>query len=111
MIRNSFSAFAFGLTLVVTASAAFALAATVSVSPAAGPPTTKASATGSGFTAGETVTLTFDTSAAGSAIADSTGNFTQPVLVPKSAQPGAHTVQAAGQTSGLLASATFTIQT
>src|ERR1700716_2175569 len=111
MTRNSLSAVPLGLALPITASAGRARAATVSVSPTAGPPTTKATATGSGFTAGETVTLTFDTSAAGSAVTDSAGNFTQPVLVPKSAQPGSHTVQAAGQTSGLLASATFTVQT
>jgi len=111
MIRNSVSVPSLIIILVIIASAEFALAASVSVSPVVGPPTTKATATGSGFTAGETVSLTFDTSAAGSAVADSAGNFTQPMLVPKSAQPGAHTVQATGQSSGLLASATFTVQT
>src|SRR5713226_604717 len=100
MIRNSVSVLASLIILLIIATAQFALAATVSVSPVVGPPTTKATATGSGFSAGETVSLTFDTSAAGSAVADSSGNFTQPVLVPKSAQPGAHTLQATGVTSG-----------
>jgi hypothetical protein len=92
------------ISLILVASADLALAASVSISPAIGPPTTKATTSGSGFTAAETVNLVFDSSAAGSGTADSTGSFNLLLVVPKSAQPGAHTVKATGQTGGLVAS-------
>src|SRR3984893_10075301 len=99
------------ISLILAASADLAIAASVSISPAIGPPTTKATTTGSGFTAAETLNLVFDSSAAGSATADSTGSFKVVLVVPKSAQPVPHTVKATGQTSGLVASVTFTVQT
>src|ERR1700716_1448369 len=99
------------ISLVLVASADLALAASASISPAIGPPNTRATTTGSGFTAAETVNLVFDSSAAGSTTADSTGSFNLVLVVPKSAQPGAHTVKATGQTSGLAASVAFTVQT
>src|ERR1700730_10098142 len=99
------------ISLILAASADLAIAASVSISPAIGPPTAKAITIGSGFTAAETVNLVFDSWAGGSATADSTASFKLVLIVPKSAQPGAHTVKATGQTSGLVASVTFTVQT
>src|SRR5258708_7234106 len=97
MTRNFPSSLALIVILALSASANFALAASVSVPPAIGTPTTKATFSGSGFTAGEPVNLLFDASTAGSSTVDAGGNFTQTVLIPKSAQPGAHTIQAVGQ--------------
>ncbi|MGA8764107.1 MAG: PQQ-binding-like beta-propeller repeat protein, partial [Candidatus Sulfotelmatobacter sp.] len=113
MIRHTPSpAVSFAVLLfVIVASASFALAGSVLVSPVAGPPTIKIAIVGSGFTPGETVTLTFDLSPAGSATVDPSGNFKQRFAVPKTAQPGAHTVQGTGESSGTVASATFTVQT
>ncbi len=111
MPRNFPSSLASIVILALSASANFALAASVSVSPAIGTPTTKTTISGSGFNAGETVNLLFDASTAGSSSADAAGNFTRTVQIPKSAQPGAHTIQAVGQSSGLSAAATFTVRT
>jgi len=111
MIRYFTSVSVLVLMLAVAASANFAFAATVSISPAAGPPTTNVTVSGSGFTAGEKVSLAFDASTAASATADAAGNFSHSVLIPKSAHPGAHNLQATGQRSGITKSATFSVQT
>ena len=60
----------------ILAGASFAVAASVSLLPKSGPPTTKTTATGSGFSSGETVSVTFDTAILGTATTDSAGNFT-----------------------------------
>src|SRR5258708_578201 len=101
----------FALILAWSAGSSFAFAASLSISPDSGTPTAKTTASGSGFSAGETVSLRFDASTAGSIAADAAGNFAQIVLIPKSAQPGTHTIQALGQNSGLVAAATFTVRT
>ena len=97
--------------LEILAAASFAATASVSLSPNLGPPTTRTTATGSGFSSGESVTLTFDTATLGHATADSSGNFSLGVTVAKSAQPGSHAVQATGKTSGLTASTKFLVRT
>jgi len=97
--------------ILIASLSALAAAASLSISPAIAPPGSKISARGSGFSPSETVTLAFDTASAGSATADSSGNFIAPIFVPKSAQPGAHTIQATGQTSGSAASAKLKVQT
>jgi len=83
----------------------------VSPSPAVAPPSSKISIVGAGFSAGERVILTFDSQAIATVPADGSGGFTVSFTVPKVTQPGAHTLQAAGQTSGLTASAAFTVRT
>ncbi|PYX48636.1 MAG: hypothetical protein DMG79_11375, partial [Acidobacteria bacterium] len=95
----------------ISAGAGFALTASISLSPNSGPPTSKTTATASGYSSGETVVVTFDSTTLGTAVADSAGNFTLVLTVSKSAQPGAHTVQASGQASGVIASTVFTVQT
>ncbi|HEY6768276.1 MAG TPA: PQQ-binding-like beta-propeller repeat protein [Candidatus Sulfotelmatobacter sp.] len=97
--------------LIAPSIATSAFAASVSTTPPSGPPTAKVTATGSGFPGGETVNLQFDSAAIASATADSQGGFTQLLLIPKSAQPGAHTLAAVGQTSGASASFSFTVST
>jgi len=97
--------------LLIASLSSLAAAASLAISPAIAPPGSKISAKGSGFSPSETVTLAFDAASAGSATADSSGNFTASIVVPKSAQPGAHTIQATGQTSGSTASARFKVQT
>jgi hypothetical protein len=87
MSRNFTSAVALIVILSFAACASLALTAAVSVSPSVGPPSTSATASGSGFTAGETVNLVFDVSAASSATADASGTFTKTVLIPRNAQP------------------------
>ena len=111
-IRSYFARlFAAILVLEILAAASFAAAASVSLSPKFGPPTTRTTATGSGFSAGESVTLNFDTATLGTATADSSGNFSLAVTVAKSAQPGSHAVQATGKTSGITASTKFLVRT
>ena len=95
----------------IRAAASFAATASVSLSPKFGPPTTRTNATGSGFSPGETVTLTSDTATLGTATADSSGNFSLAVTVAKSSQPGPHAVQATGKTSGATASTNFLVRT
>src|SRR5690242_11451235 len=89
------------LVFIAILASTLSFAASVSVSPSVGPPTTKATATGAGFSSGETVNVTLDSAALGSATATSAGTFSLAVVVPRPTQPGAHTVQATGQTSGL----------
>jgi outer membrane protein assembly factor BamB len=86
-------------------------AAVITLKPSVGPPTTKTQEKGSGYVAGETVALYFDGSQVASAVANSTGAFTKAILVPASALPGNHTVEADGTASGLVAQAVFLVRT
>jgi outer membrane protein assembly factor BamB len=84
--------------------------AMLSLSPSVGPPTTSDTATGSGYPPADSVTVTFDGTAVGSATANAAGTFAAPFVVPASAIPGAHTV-AAFDPAGLGASATLVVRT
>ena len=90
---------------------AHAAGAKITVTPKVDPPNTSAVVTGSGFGSKETVALTFDTTALGTATTSTSGSFSQKVRIPIPALPGNHTVQAAGNTSGLTAQAPFLVQT
>jgi len=83
--------------------------AVLALQPSKGAPTTVVQASGSGFAPGETVALTFDATAVGSATSDGGGAFTTTFTVPASATPGKHLVTATGQTSGLHATHRFTV--
>jgi hypothetical protein len=83
----------------------------IRLSRAVGPPTTETVVRGQGFEPGEVVDLTFDTELVEQAMAGGTGRFSTPITVPAEALPGAHTVTATGQSSGLSDSATFTVRT
>src|SRR6266498_3731738 len=83
----------------------------IRLSRAIGPPTTRITVKGQGFGPVEVVDLSFDSSPRGKATTDPSGAFSSPLRVPASALPGGHVVSAAGETSGLTASASFTVRT
>jgi outer membrane protein assembly factor BamB len=80
-------------------------------SPVSGSPSSTVKVSGSGFGISETVTITFDTTSVSNITTSSTGTFSKKITVPKSAQPGNHTITARGLTSGHSASATFLVRT
>src|SRR5262249_10785475 len=81
------------------------------LTPNFGPPTSSVTIKGSGFGAFETVDLEFDAEAVGMAATNGRGSFSQPIAVPGTALPGAHSVTATGEISGLVATAPFTWRT
>src|SRR6266542_5628971 len=83
----------------------------IRLSRAVGPPTTLTTVKGAGFGPSEVVDLSFDAQPRARANTDPSGEFSAPLRVPASALPGAHTVTATGESSGLSASATFTVRT
>lgn len=83
-------------------------AASLSLSASQGPPGTGVTASGTGFTPGETIQITVNGASLGTAQADQNGNFTTSVQVPNVA-PGQYVVTATGQTSGASASASFVV--
>ena len=85
-------------------------APTLKLSITVGPPSTVTKANGSGYSADDAVTITFDTTTVATTTSSSTGTFAAPFTVPASATPGPHTVSAFDG-AGLGASATFTLQT
>jgi len=84
---------------------------TLSVTPPSGPPTTRVTLDGSGFSPGETVDLSVGSNVFGKAIADGLGDFTVSAKVPRAFQPGPYTVKATGEASGSSAQQTFTVAT
>jgi len=85
--------------------------AELSLSPGVGPPTTATTVRGKGFSAGETVDLRFDGTPLRKTHAGGAGRFASRVVVPGSALPGDHTIQATGESGGEVAEATFTVRT
>jgi outer membrane protein assembly factor BamB len=83
---------------------------TLALSPAIGPPTTVATASGSGFASAEQIALGFDDRALERFTALADGTFIEAFTVPASATPGQHTVSARGTSSGT-ATATFLVRT
>jgi hypothetical protein len=98
--------------LAVGLSAAPAAAVTTSITlkPAAGPPTSKVTVTGTGFGASETVAVDFSGTQVATAAASSTGTFSTTFTVPKSAPPGSDKVTATGQASGRSAKQNFLVR-
>jgi hypothetical protein len=90
-------------------SAGAASAAELALSASAGPPGTKLTATGTGFTPGAAVTVSFDATALKSATVGAAGTFKAAVAVPGGASPGAHTFTAT-DSSAVSASAAFTVR-
>lgn len=86
-------------------------AASIQLDPSVDPPSTPVKVKGTGYQANESVKLTFDGSRVGKAKADARGKFSKRILVPASALPGNHTVEAKGLSSGLSSRATFTART
>ncbi len=85
--------------------------ASITLSPNSGPPTTRVTVKGTGFGPKEQVVITLDNNPIGKANTNKQGNFTAKITIPKDYGPGATPVQATGQSSGLTAQATFTINT
>lgn len=84
----------------------------LTLSRSSGPPTTRISVSGTGFTAGETIALSFDATELTTVDADATGSFSGARLrVPASARPRTHTVSALGLTSALRGEASFLVRT
>lgn len=84
-------------------------AASISLSPASGPPGSMSVVSGQGFGSNETVTIAWDAFLLSTATTDTSGAFSKTITVPKTARPGQHLVIARGRTSGLQASAMFTV--
>ena len=81
----------------------------MSVNPASGPAGTKVTVSGSGFYAGETVTLLWDSvTTLGHAKTSATGSFSTTITIP-AATAGAHVINAQGRRSFAGTSATFTV--
>jgi large repetitive protein len=81
----------------------------MSVNPASGPAGTQVTVTGSGFYAGETVTLLWDgATVLGHAKTTATGSFSTTITIPQ-ATAGAHVIAARGGRSFGGTSATFTV--
>jgi outer membrane protein assembly factor BamB len=99
------------LTLGAVVRPAGAVTARISVKPASGPPTSKVKVNGTGFGPTETVVITFDATRVARSTTDASGSFSTTFKVPASALPGSHAVVATGRTSGLTATAPFTVQT
>lgn len=95
----------------ITSALASPVVAAITLGPAVGPPTTRTNVTGSGFGSSEAVDVTIDSRLFGVANTDGSGGFALKVKIPKTVLPGAHVVDATGETSGLHASATFTVRT
>jgi outer membrane protein assembly factor BamB len=85
--------------------------ANITLSVTSGPPTTRVRIQGTSFGGSETVAIDFDNTQIGTATTNSSGTFSAAIVIPASASPGTHTIQATGQTSGLSASASFLVQT
>src|SRR6516162_3628237 len=84
----------------------------ITVSPASNPPNTTIFVSGSGFSAGADVDISFDTTDLALAVTDDTGSFSQIALhVPATALPGEHTVSAVERSTGARAQTPFRVDT
>jgi len=84
--------------------------AAITLTPTAGPPSTTATLSGSGFGATEVVTVTFDGTLVGAATSSATGGIAAlSFIVPNPVAAGAHTVAVRGSSSGQTQSAIFTV--
>ena len=84
---------------------------TVSLSPNIGPPTTKTTASGSGFLPNATVRILFDRAELAQVPSDASGGFSKvSIQVPSTALPGKHSVLA-GVSGGRFAQTTFLVRT
>ncbi len=88
---------------------AFAQSPSITLNPFQGPPGTLVNATGSSWTPGDTIQVTWDDgSSLGSTTINTSGNFLVSFTVPNAA-PGAHTVNFKDTNTGFSLTATFTV--
>lgn len=85
--------------LIACPSAALAAPA-MTLGPPVGPPTTALTVKGTGYGAGVTVDIYFDTSAQCLVLANATGTWSCRFSVPRDAQPGGHFVTAVNRSTG-----------
>jgi outer membrane protein assembly factor BamB len=81
---------------------------TLSLQPESGPPTTAVDVTGAGFGADEVIDVSLEEKTVTTAT-DLSGAFSTTIRVPRSASAGDHRITATGETSSLVATATFTV--
>jgi outer membrane protein assembly factor BamB len=84
---------------------------TVRLGTSVGPPTTVTKIAGRGFGPSEVVDISFDDQILSSVTTRPNGGFQLTVTIPAAALPGDHSLTATGQSSGLSATATFTVRT
>jgi hypothetical protein len=94
-----------------SATATPAPTAGLSTSPSQAAAGTSVTVNGTGFQAGETVTVSFNGNQVGTPTADSSGNFNMSFTVPSNLAPGNFGLVAKGQTSNRTANASFTVST
>lgn len=98
--------------IIVVSLAGISSGQTVSLSPRVGPPTTKTTISGSGFSANTAVDIYFDTTDEVLIITDGTGAIPKTLLkIPASAVPGQHWVSAVQRSTQTGAQIAFTVQT
>jgi len=97
------------LFVLVWTAAAFAAPA-ITVTPTVGPPTTKITVKGTGFTASKAVDVYFDTVSLCLAGTNSAGAFSCTIKVPDMAQPTGHWVSAVSRVTGVFAQKKFTVR-
>src|SRR5258708_2006176 len=101
--------FAIALGLVVSVKqVAHAASPAITLSPNSGPPSTNVTVNGTAFTAGDSVTVNFDTTQVATATVASKGTFQLTFAIPANAATNNHTVSAVGVSSGT-ASASFLV--
>jgi hypothetical protein len=81
------------------------------LSPTVSPPGSRVTIAGKAFGSSEVVDITWDGNVLSKATTDPSGSFSKRTKTPKAAPPGDHTITATGETSGLSASAMFTVRT
>jgi hypothetical protein len=95
-----------------TASASFTInqgAAALTFNPTQAAPGAQLTINGTGFRAGESVSVSFNGPTVGTATADTNGNVTWTFTVPSNLGAGQYGVTASGATSGVVANATYTL--
>jgi len=98
--------------IVVLVLGVFSSGQTISLSPKSGPPTTKLSISGSGFSPNSAVDIYFDITDEILVITDGTGALPKSTLkTPASAVPGQHWVSAVQRSTGTGSQAAFTVST
>ena len=89
----------------------FAASAKIELSASSGSPGTNVQVTGRWFERTQLVILQFDGNQVGTSTTDENGKFRISVIIPNSALPGPHILQALVQSSGTSSSANFLVQT
>jgi hypothetical protein len=85
--------------------------AQLTLSSADGHPLSTTTVTGTGYLAGEQISVSLDNTYLGSQTANGSGGFSRFIKIPASAQPGGHSITATGQTSLIAGVANYLVHT